>query len=305
MNATDEFLLAVVSKVEPTKTQVDAASRSQNFLRNLLHDSRLPVLDSYLSGSYARDTALRPIDDVDIVFLIDPSYWLKNSLLSFGKPDPNVVLDSFARAIRYRYDSSSVYVQRRSVNLNMDKLDIDVVPAISAGSNTTAIYVADRTDGGWTLSNPKEHTRKASEVNGRRDGLFKPLVKIVKLWNAGLPSTAQVKSFLVETIAVHLFSKYSFSSLSQGLIYFWDHLAFASGERSQFTWTSAGIFLSWWNRAVPDTAATGGNVAAKLDSERCQKLVKCAIQARDSVLLAEKARSEERAIELLRKALRV
>lgn len=54
--------------------------------------------------------------------------------LCSGASSNYLVLESFATAIRRRYALSSVYGQRRSVRLELNHLDIDVVPAIPDAS---------------------------------------------------------------------------------------------------------------------------------------------------------------------------
>jgi len=300
---SEEFLVGLVRKWEPTERQKQDVAASQQHLRNLLHESRLPILDSYLSGSYLRDTALRPIDDVDIVFVVDPSHWTLWSAL--WKPEPNEVLESFARAIRRRYTLSSVYGQRRSVGLKLSGLDIDVVPALAFGQHGTAIYVPDARTGAWILSNPKEHSSQATKLNKSHDGRFKPLVKLLKLWNSQLPSTAQMKSFLVETMAIRIFGQHSLPSMADGLVKFWDHMAYAAGEEVHYEWSSVGISLSWWSTSVPDVAETGGNVAEGLESDRRQKFVKQAITSRDRALASIRARNASNAVDHWAKAFRI
>ncbi len=296
----DDYLWSLVRKWEPTDQQKRDVAASQQHLRSLLHESRLPIVDSYLSGSYSRDTALRPIDDVDIVFIVDPSHW--TSFPAIWNPDPSNVLESFARAIRRRYELSSIYGQRRSVGLKLSGLDIDVVPALSSPTHATAIYVPDSRTGAWVLSNTREHARQVTQVNHTRDGLLKPLVKLLKLWNNQLPSTAQVKSFLLETMAVLIFKQYRIPSLSEGLVQFWDYLAYAAGEGKVYEWSSVGINLSWWSTLVPDIAETGGNVAEGLDPDRRQKFVQQAIRSRDRALASLRARSDSYAVEHWRSA---
>lgn len=301
----EKYLYRILSTCEPTLAQKTAAARSENFLRDLLHGSKLPIVDSYLSGSYARDTALRPIDDVDIIFLVEPGYWQRNSWFGIEKPNPKDVLEAFARAIRYRYQESPVWLQKCSVNLTLQKLQIDVVPAIAVGPDTTAICVGNQFSGEWSLSNPREHTRRSSEINRTRGELFKPLVKLLKCWNNALPSTAKVKSFLVETIAMHLFSAFSLSSLSEGLIYFWDHLAYAAGEFCLYNWRSVNVALSWSSTSVPDIGKTGNNVADNTDGEKVSRLVKYALMSRDAALAAGKARTDHGEISHWQRALRL
>lgn len=298
--AAEEFLSNLARKWEPTELQKQEVAANQRHLRELLHESRLPVLDSYLSGSYSRDTALRPIDDVDIVFIVEPSHW--SQWPSLWRPEPYEVLDSFARAIRHRYTLSSVYGQRRSVNLRLSDLDIDVVPALSANEHSSAIYVPDRQARTWILSNPKEHARQATQVNRSRDGQLKPLVKLLKLWNRQLPSTAQVKSFLLETMALRIFRRYGIPSLEEGLVRFWDHMAYAAGEDTVLQWESVGIGLSGWSTSVPDVAETGGDVAGGLDSECRQKFVQRAISSRDKALASLRARNNSYAVDHWKRA---
>src|SRR5262245_36032223 len=92
----------VIASVEPSAAQKAGASRSHNFLRELMDSGRIGsgILDSYLSGSYARDTAIAPIDDVDIVFVIDPRDRADGM---WARTTPDRILESFAAAIRYRY----------------------------------------------------------------------------------------------------------------------------------------------------------------------------------------------------------
>src|SRR6266571_2772403 len=138
----------LVRRIEPTQTQKDGAVRSHNYLREMLNTGQMAarIEKSYLSGSYARDTAIHPLDDVDVIFVIDASYWSRASNIFLGSslyPTPTSVLDSFATAIRYRYPISSVFGQRRSVRLQLYHLDIDVVPAIEDSAKPQFIRIPD------------------------------------------------------------------------------------------------------------------------------------------------------------------
>ena len=100
----EERLLKIISDIEPSESQKEGAKRSHINLREGLDSGKMKncILDSYLSGSYKRDTAIKPLEDVDIIFVIKADAW-SSRLLSSG-PDPNDVLKTFSNAIRYRYD---------------------------------------------------------------------------------------------------------------------------------------------------------------------------------------------------------
>lgn len=261
------------------------------------------VIDTYLTGSYARDTAVRPLDDVDIVALIRPEAWSTGWFAS--DPDPTKVLASFAGAIRRRYPDSGVHTQRRSIGLKLYHLDIDVVPAIDEGSNR--IRIPDRTKGNWIKSAPKSHTDLGQAVNARRDGKFKPLVKLLKAWNNNLPSTAHMKSFLIETIATRLFDQEPFGTLDEGLLLFFDFLTQFTDADTLFEWDKkCGIsFDSWSGVSVPDTANTGSNVAAKVDWSRAERFLSYARQTGNKLEQADAAAYEDTAFRRTCSALRV
>jgi len=304
---TERPIANVLSHLEPTPEQKDGAVRSHHYLRERLEEKRIGsrILDHYLSGSYARDTAIQPLDDVDIIFVVDPTFWGRSMLSS--RPSPEAVLRTFQGAIRYRYQESSLRLQRVSVRLRMNHLDIDVVPAIADhAEDDERLYIPDRHDNKWVLTAPKKHTRNAIEVNKRRGELFKPLVKLLKGWNGGLPAAAQTKGFAVETMAIRLFSEIRFTTLDEGLLRFWDFLAWQGGEDPVYQWKQDyGISLRNWTPQVLDVAETGSNTLGRPTREACERFLSYAGKSRDLLAQAIKASSQERTEELVYRALRV
>jgi hypothetical protein len=301
----ERALRGLASDIEPTPKQKEAASRSQINLRSLLEEGEFGrrILDAYLSGSYARDTALAPIDDVDIVIIVDPAGWERPLFSSL--PEPKQILESFARAIRYRYPDSSVRLQRRSVCLTLSHLHIDVVPAVTVPGQGHRIRIPDTAAGEWITSAPRRHTEIATEINQRHSGRFKPLVKLLKYWNNALPQAAHLKSFAIETIAATLFNKVSCPSVQEGLRLFFDFLADRRNEAQLYTWPeNYGIQMSFWAHELPDLAGTGTNLLAKLDADRRDKFLTYAVRSRDLMIAAEKARDSEFAMRHVRSALR-
>ena len=296
---------SILREIEPTPTAKQGARRSHAYLRDVLNTGQMEarLVRSYLSGSYARDTAVHPLDDVDIIFVIDPARWPSRLLSS--RPSPEAVLRTFASAIRRRYNDSSVWTQRRSVRLQLYHLDIDVVPAIEPSDRPDMIEVADRVDDTWIPSSPRRHSDIAARVNQIRGGRFKPLVKLLKSWNGGLPSTARFKSFALETMAVHLFGAVPLSGLSEGLISFFDFVAFLGGEPTVRRWSQKyAMSLGIFGCEVPDTGRTGGNVVASVDGDRRKKFIAQALRARKLLIEAGQRRRPEAAERFARRALK-
>jgi hypothetical protein len=305
----------LVKKIEPTPTQKLGAKRSHNFLRNILctGDMAVKITGHYLSGSYARKTAIYPLDDVDIIFTIDPTQWDKPfdpiSTFFFGSkkyPEPSDILDSFAGAIHSRYPNSSVHHQRRSIRLQLYHLNIDVVPAIQDKYNEKRIRIPDSNSGGWIISSTKLHSENATIVNKQNSGRFKPLVKLLKYWNYNLPSTATFKSFAIETMAVQIFKDNNIPSLQEGLILFFDFISYVSGNQSDYIWKNKSeISLNWFSNSIPDAAGTGTNIIEGIDDERRKRFVENAIRSRNKMAESFNTNSIEIACRKVSQALKM
>lgn len=309
MASCEKQLFGFLKQIEPTNTQKDGARRSHNYLRDILDQGNMArkVMDSYLSGSYPRDTAIRPLDDVDIIFVIDPAAWPKNGFgfLFSERPDPEAVLKTFASAIRYRYEGSSLRMQNRSVRLKLNHLNIDVVPAIDKDRTSGHILIPDREQEDWIVTAPKRHSEIASAINQQQESRFKPLVKLLKFWNVNLPSTAHIKSFAIETIACRIFQKIRLSSVEEGLLLFFDFIASFGNDAQVAKWRDMyGVSLGWLECTVPDLAGTGSNVVAGIGESRKQRFIENAIMSRNRMLDARSARSEEAAWNKVSQALR-
>jgi len=304
----EAYLRAVLRTIAPTPTQTRGAQRSHLHLRELLDSGQMAsrLTGSYLSGSYSRDTAIYPLDDVDIIFTIDPAPWQIGLFGKLMRPSPEKVLQSFARALRLRYPQTSVDTQRRSVRLALAHVDIDCVPAIEEGPASPFIFVPDRKDGTWIRSSPVRHKLVSTEVNAANNGLLKPLIKLLKHWNAFLPETARVRSFLIETLTTTLFSHQHIETLTTGLVLFFDFLAHWTGQARVADWkNSFGISLSAWATEVPDIAGTGANVAAGMSAERRMKFLQRAVVAREHMLKAVNASTSAAAQRHLAAALKI
>lgn len=305
MPSVEQLLWDIARDIEPTPSQVSAAAASHRNLRDLLDGGIIGrrIFDSFLSGSYSRDTAIRPIDDVDVIFVVDPNHWERAAWESL--PSPQAVLNTFANAIRYRYPLSSVYGQRRSVRLQLSHLDIDVVPAVVATADGLGLKIPDSDVDEWILSAPKIHAGNATNVNTARNGLFKPLVKLLKFWNGNLPEPARLKSFTIETMAIRIFRELPFTDLRSGLLYFLDFCAHLDGRTRMYRWGSEyGMSFGVFGISVPDAAGTASNTAHGVDAGRIAKLSSRAATSLNRILSADKAQFTETARSYVQEAFR-
>lgn len=204
---TQSQFLDFLHDIEPSATTKSNASQShlslRNFLRNHPEFKNVHV-ETFLSGSYKRDTAIRPrtVDgevsrpDVDIIVVTNHS--LSDS--------PSDVIETLYQTLYENYDD--IRRQTRSVGIFTAIADMDVVPIIAPYGRDGTLYIPDRKEATWLVTNPPGHTTWTTEVNTLTGGRFKPLVKLVKWWRRINPTISKrLKGFVVECIVAECMSR--------------------------------------------------------------------------------------------------
>ena len=178
----------LLSDIEPSSTTKTNASRAHTDLRDFLanHETYKQVYQrSFLSGSYKRNTAIRPrvkngvADRADIDTIVVTNYTRAD--------DPETVIDELYKVLKEEYDSYRK--QGRSVGVSTNLADMDAVPVIEETFlfDSLAIYVPDRHRKEWVRTNPEGHTTWTTDKNKETGERFKPLVKLVKWWRRENP----------------------------------------------------------------------------------------------------------------------
>lgn len=164
--------------INPSKSTIDKASSLQRNLREHLRtcDSyRSTHVDTYLSGSYAKQTFIRPkkdSDSCDIDIIVETNRSTSDS--------PYTVLHELEQSIRERSCYQNTRIQTHSVGIDMANFHLDVVPLVK--DEEGLLCIGSCSDGTWKQTNPKRHIRWSTEVNQEFDSNYKPLVKIMKWW---------------------------------------------------------------------------------------------------------------------------
>jgi len=191
-----EFL----ADIEPSPTTKKRAKNAHTSLRDFIrsHETFKHYHEStFLSGSYKRDTAIRPQKkggdeerpDVDIIVVTNHSL----------DDAPGDVVGLLYDTLSDKYDK--LRKQTRSVGVFTSTADMDVVPIIAPDGMDGTLYIPDRRLEDWLETNPPAHTTWTTEMNAASEGRFKPLVKLAKWWRRANPTIAKrPKGFMIECI---------------------------------------------------------------------------------------------------------
>ena len=138
------------------------------------------IVGSFLQGSFARKTMLKPLKDVDIVCFLDPFLW--DELNSPG--GPGKAMSSFKAPTRRRWPSVEFDAgdepSGKALRLSFPDCEftVDLVPAFDHEGGY--ILIGDRHEGTWSPSNARIQLQKISDRNQQTDGRFVHQVREIK-----------------------------------------------------------------------------------------------------------------------------
>ncbi|HAJ59064.1 MAG TPA: hypothetical protein DCP31_07220 [Cyanobacteria bacterium UBA8543] len=253
--AFDKFRKDTVD-LDPNVTKVARASRDYLFaqLKTLAqNNSDFPRLGgSYLSfGSFARKTKIQPLDDIDVLVLLNGrgtevvaspnssfTDWLKIKDLSaplaifpdgYGYVNSTKILNrikSYLSSVT-NYKNAEIKKTMQAVTLSLKSYDwvFDIVPAVpvDGGAGKTAHYIIPDGIGNWIRTDPRIDSEQITEVNSEHNGKFLPLIRLLKYWNRRTHKP-RLSSYYFETLAIKVFqSANKITDFPSAIKYFFDN----------------------------------------------------------------------------------
>jgi len=183
-----------VSSLEPDEDAVAAAKAAHEKVRERLKtddDTKEAHKDTFLSGSYARDTAIHNINDVDVICIVDIDHTIT---------EPEVVLGWLQGVLSKYYKETRL--QGRSIGASAAKgVWLDIVPSTPLSADDGPLWIPDRDAKQWVQSHPKGQIAAATSKNKMTNGYYVQTVKLLKAWRDRLPTEkSKPKSYILETL---------------------------------------------------------------------------------------------------------
>ncbi|MFP2904316.1 CBASS oligonucleotide cyclase [Pyxidicoccus sp. 3LFB2] len=236
MGSVGEALELFIQSLELTQRQREEVSRQHTMVREALR-KRLGHKTDFLSGSYSRNTAIRPLHDIDIFLVLDDSN-------PTPQASPDTVLKRIRQALKDEWREKELPIlQQHSVHLEFTKsgLEFDVVPAYQLPGREVYL-IPERQTGKWLHTNPRVHQDLSTLANERAGKKLKPLIKAVKHWSRHQGSNP-LGSFHLEAMSYDAFPR--------------PPEGYLEGLELLFTYLSQRVM-----RPCPDPARLGADVDA-------------------------------------------
>jgi len=183
-----------LQSLELTRAQRDNASQQHKYMREELL-KRLSLETTFLTGSYARKTAVRPLNDIDVFVVFKETDEVN--------PDnaPGDLLNTVKQTLEEIYPGKTSSPQARSVNIEFTQTGIsyDVVPAFIDRDDPDIYRIPDLEASAWIATNPMTHKTISTEANEAANKKLKPLLKAVK--HANNFNDRPARSFHLEVLS--------------------------------------------------------------------------------------------------------
>ncbi|HCN48180.1 MAG TPA: hypothetical protein DIT10_03670 [Chryseobacterium sp.] len=190
----------LIDNITVTDKQEENISASVgNIISTLEEDGALYLKESFLNGSYERDTIIRPLDDIDIFVVLNEDEWTDD----YGNlPNPQSVLSKIKRYLDGQNDyKGKVKQDRPCVTVELSNKSFDILPAFEFGN--TGYQIPDYDLLSWTLSYPKTLTESLDNAQKGYSYKLKNIVKVIKYWNR--LNDKIIPSYHIEEIAIKVF----------------------------------------------------------------------------------------------------
>jgi hypothetical protein len=185
---------SLLSVIEPGTQHVKDAKAAHEKVREELEadeESKEAHKDTFLSGSYARSTAILDIKDVDVICLLDIDHTITS---------PDLVLAWVHSILARLYKETKR--QGRSVRVTAAKsVWLDIVPGVPMSTNDGPIRIPDRDAHEWVATHPKGQVAAEVSQNKATNGYYVQVVKLMKYWRDSLPTeSSRAKSYILESL---------------------------------------------------------------------------------------------------------
>lgn len=259
------------------------------------------LIKTLLSGSLAKGTALKTLNDIDVAF------YVKAEKVPASEPE---LLNWLAARLRDAYpqmNAEQIKPNKHSVTVKfaVSGLNVDVVPVQYKGDPDDRGYLFAFDGGKPVLTSIPLHLKFIRKRKDRQNTHFAQVVRLLKWWvrqRKARDENFRLKSFMSEMIVAHVadegadFSDYTLAmekvftfivkSRLKTRIFFTDY--YAASKLPGPTGKSMEIF---------DPVNESNNVAAVYDESHRQKIVAAAQEALEAICEARFATTRGRAIE--------
>jgi Second Messenger Oligonucleotide or Dinucleotide Synthetase domain len=168
----------LLRRIPPTEAVTDKLKQHRDSIETCLRRN-FRVTNFFRVGSFGHGTNIPRHSDVDFFMVQAEDEWPENSGLA---------LREVKTALANRFWATDVRVSSPAVLVpfglsSTERFEITPAFIDDDRDHHETFYIPDR-EGGWMLAAPRAHNAYTNEVNEQVGRRAKPLIRLIKLWNA-------------------------------------------------------------------------------------------------------------------------
>ncbi|MFW9997962.1 MAG: hypothetical protein ACFFD4_38325 [Candidatus Odinarchaeota archaeon] len=210
MSSLPNKLQEILKSIQVTDEEYDNAISKHEEVRKAI----LQNITGYplITGSYAKKTGIKPLNDVDILVWLPKSFAGISSIDRINGADPRQVLKKMKTITKnLKIDHEAIRPQNHSLGIQYrgDAFRIDLIPGFAeedpTGSNdfNRLFWTPDKETGKWLNSHPKADKARMIAANAKGNQLVIPVLQLLKVWKNQITSKS-FKSYHLECLLVYL-----------------------------------------------------------------------------------------------------
>lgn len=157
------------------------------------------IVDAFATGSIPKDTALKSKADLDVMVVLHWERHIKGKTCEQVLQDVRDVLAEYRTNVRKNGQAVTLYYKTWP---NVDIVPVSVTYNADDATSVNHYNVPDMNTGKWLWSRPRRHAAAINERAVACGVTFKPLVRIIKQWNA--EHSTLMESYHIEALALRI-----------------------------------------------------------------------------------------------------
>lgn len=220
--------------------------------------------NSFLIGSWAKDTRIRPPRDVDLYFLLPIEVYRRFEEYRHGINKQSALLQEVRSRLQATFPRSTLKGDGPVVIAAFDSYDVEVVPAFLLDRTDSSFWVCDTKNGGsYKKAMPLHEVDAIAFADTGNNSNVRQLVRMLKCWQAYC--TVPIKSFHLELLVIQFLDQWVHRQQSF-LYYDWlcrDFFAWLITRANSFLMAPGTFEIMWIGETWKSRAVTAHNRAEK------------------------------------------
>ncbi|RKG55387.1 nucleotidyltransferase [Corallococcus sp. AB011P] len=146
-------------------------------LNKQFRDTESKTANRLQVGSYGRDSAIKGVSDLDMLYIMPDDSW---DDYKWDKGQYKL-LDAASSAIKKRYPTTEIFVDRLVVRVLYESFHVEVQPVFELKDGSFK-YPDTYGDGKWKITKPRAEINAMSEVDEEKNGNLRRLAKMARAW---------------------------------------------------------------------------------------------------------------------------